>query len=263
MGVSNLGSPCHRTANFAIRAFAGALESQARDGLVSVEAIRRLRDALAREPGPLAPSFASAEHSCVSAFQARQMHQVRRNYVGRIVVKRLGDLVADDGPDLSRSQLGPLFNALRIIIGEEVYESLQDQCSQVLATLDADDPGRWDAFYAHPEIRLIGERICVSLARSFRRFEPRKEWFLTVMNSNLASQSLGSSAFVVRKPAAVPVSGRYFGEVQLARLLTALFAPFRDLAGDDARAFEARWGSAPGAVFGPIFVEIARIGAKG
>jgi hypothetical protein len=106
-------------------------------------------------------------------------------------------------------------------------------------------------------MRLAAERVHVSVARAFRRFDTRKEWFMTIMNNNSTAHSLGSSAFVTTKrDESIP----FFTEKHLAMLLCVLLRGYRELPAGQAEEFRARWGDAPEKVFGPVYVEIARIG---
>lgn len=253
MGDSFPGFPCHRTAAFAIKAFAGALEAESVDGTVSVAVIRRLCDALSRDPGPLAPRFATAESDCASQFAARQLDQQRRNYVGRIFVKKISTILTDDGDGLKRSHLPQLFHALTIILGEEACADLRRRCEEVLEVLSRDgEVTRWDEFYAAPEIRLVLQNIQVAIARAFRRFDLRKEWFMTIMNSGATCQSVGS-----KKKTESP---DYFTEQHLLQLLGALFDEFRKMDEAATKTFIERWGVEPEQVFGQIFVELAKEG---
>lgn len=258
MGASYAGLSCHRTASFAIKAFAGALEAESVDGTVSVAVIRRLCEALSREPGPLAPSFATAESNCAGQFAARQIDQQRRNYLGRLVVKEIAGDLLDEDAGLRRAHLPQLFHALTIILGEKDYRELQDRCAAVLAGLEG-HPHRWDAFYADAEVQSLLQTVQVAVARAFKRFELRKEWFLTIMNSGPNSQSVGSNAFIVRKKPAE--SAEYFSEAHLMAVLGSLFRKYRNMEGEALRMFTLRWGVEPEKVFGPIFVELAKAGA--
>lgn len=257
MAASTSGATCHHTAAFAIRAFANALEAESRNGTVPVEVIRRLADALAAAPGPLAPRFASAEDSCSSKFAFRQFAQVRRNYVGRIIARAMTELLDAEPYGIRRGQLPQLFAALRLIVGDEAYEATQRRCGEILGQLPGDCTERWDHFYAHPEIRLIAERLHVSLARAFRRFDTRKDWFITIMNNAAAAQSVGSSVFVMKKR---DDAVQYFGEKHLARMLSALLGGYRTLSVEQEREFQSRWGEPSGRIFGPVYVAIAKIG---
>jgi hypothetical protein len=260
MEASAPGNNCHLSAGLAIKAFATALQAQAINGQVPLPVILRLSEALSKEPGPLARHYATVERLCCSSFALQQMDRQRTNYVGRIAVKTFSHLMADPLSGIDRRHLGSFFSALRMILGEKVYSDLQETCRAIIATLPPQNGSiAWTAFYGHPDIVLILERIQVAVARTLRRFEPRKDWFLIVMNTNPTSQSLGSTAFVTKGgPASKSVQD--FSEANLMRLLEAMFANVRPAAmsdGDKA-GFLNRWGVSVETVFGQLLVEITR-----
>ncbi len=258
MGSAMMGSHCRSTASLAIKAFAEALEEQAVGGRVSVSTIRRLSEVLSQVPGPLAAHYAIAEQTCVSNFAMQQMDLQRTNYVGRIAVKTFSHLLLDPSSGIGRKHLTPFFSALRMILGEEIHDSLQEKCAAVVAQLsETSGVTPWEEFYAHPEVVRITEIVLVSMAKALRRFEPRKDWLLIVMNSNPTSQSTGSTAFIARTgPSSKTVQG--FNEANLMVLLDAMFSSVRPSAmNDEAKvAFRARWGLGVEEMFGPLFVEI-------
>jgi hypothetical protein len=261
MSEHDLGARCRSTAGIVVRAFAGLLEEQAVGGQVSVDAIRRTcavvgggGDAL------LSDLFAGSERSCQDIFAMRQMDAQRTNYIGRIVTKTFAHLLDDRAAGLSRTHLGRFFTALRMILGEEVHDDLQARCAGIAAGLAG--PGgatRWEEFYRHPEVLLVRERVLVSVARTFRRFETRKDWLQIVMNSSPANRSLASSAFVAAKPGKRATDE--FGDSMFLRMFDAMFACCDpETMGEGERAaFTARWQVAPEAVFGPLLVELARL----
>ncbi|TAN79710.1 MAG: hypothetical protein EPN20_00295 [Magnetospirillum sp.] len=260
MEASGSGYHCQLNAGVAIKAFATALEEQAVDGRVAVPVIRRLSDVLSKVPGPLTQHYASVERICGNNFALQQLDRQRTNYVGRIAVKTFSHLMADPQSGIERKHLGSFFSALRMILGEEVYSDLQDKCATIVATL----PNRngtvpWSEFYAHPEAAVILEKILVSVARTLRRFEPRKDWFLIVMNTTPTSHSLGSKAFIAKSGPATIVA-QEFGEIHLMRLLSAMFANTHPtvMSDEDKAGFLTRWNVSVEAMFGPLFVEIAK-----
>ena len=260
MEAAASGQNCRRAAGVAIKALAAALEEQAVDGQVAIPVIRRLSDMLSKGPGPLALHYASVEQVCSTNFALQQLGRQRTNYVGRIAVKTFSHLMTDPRSGIERRHLGSFFCALRMILGEEVYCDLQDKCGAIVATLSQQNGMvSWSEFYRHPEIVLTLERIQVSVARTLRRFEPRKDWFLIVMNTAPTSHSLGSRAFIAPSGPS-PKSVHDFSEMSLMRLLNAMFANVRPgaMRDEDKAGFIARWGVTVETMFGPLFLEVAK-----
>lgn len=261
MSESDLGSRCRSTAGTVVRVFAGLLEEQAVGGQVSVDAIRRTCAVVGGGGEILDDLYASSERSCQDIFVLRQMDSQRTNYIGRIVTKTFAHVLDDRASGITRSHLGRFFTALRMILGEEVYDELQGRCAAIAAEVSRGSDGvtRWEAFYQHPDVMLVRERVLVSIARTFRRFEPRKDWLMIVMNSSPANRSIGGSAFVAAAPVRREAEG--FGDAKFLLVFGALFASCDPKAMDDAHRadFLSRWQVAPEAVFGPILVELARL----
>lgn len=261
MSENDPGARCRSTAGIVVRAFAGLLEEQAVGGQVSVDTIRRTCQAVGGAGDLLDDLYAGAERTCQDLFVLRQVDAQRVNYVGRIVTKTFAHVLDDRSSGITRSHLGRFFAALRMILGEEVYDEIQGRCAAIAAEASSGNGGvtRWEAFYRHPETLLIRERILVSVARIFRRFEARMDWLLIVMNSSPGSRSLGGGAFVAAKPGKRCTDD--FDAAKFLKVFQALFAPcdLQDWDEGMRKAFQARWQVTPEAVFGPLLAELAQL----
>ena len=103
------------------------------------------------------------------------------------------------------------------------------------------------------------ESTLVAIARSFKRFAPRKDWFLIVMNNDPQAVSLGSNMFLPKK--SDEKRDHEFGVLNFVSLFRALFATVRLSDFDHQRRarFLARYGAAPETVFGGLFIELTGI----
>jgi hypothetical protein len=220
----NACSTLHRTYDNAVLAFARFLEEQAVDGVVPVDRIHALANRLVAAGGDLDSHFSAAEALCVSHVRAQQFEAERHNYLGRIVAKRLAHLLDDPSSGILREHLGQLFVAIRLILGHQVNANLQQSAAAIAREWTGPDGViDWDEFYADQRVQDIRERVRFALARAFQRFDARKDWFLTVMNSHPHARSVGPGAFVLSD--AEPISAvPYFGEGQLVLLLDCLLS---------------------------------------
>lgn len=260
MSEYDLGARCRNTAGIVVRAFAGLLEEQAVGGQVSVDAIRRTCAVVGGDGALLSDLYAGSERSCQDVFAMRQMDGQRTNYIGRIVTKTFAHLLDDRAAGLGRTHLGRFFTALRMILGEEVHDDLQARCAAIAAeAAGAGGTIHWEEFYRHPEVLLIRERVLVSVARTFRRFEVRKDWLQIVMNSSPSSRSVSSSAFVAAKPGKRATDE--FGDSLFLRMFDAMFACCdpKTMGDEERAAFTARWQVTPEVMFGPLLAELARL----
>jgi hypothetical protein len=261
MSENNLGARCRSTAGIVVRAFAGLLEEQAVGGQVSVDAIRRTCDAVGGAGDFLDDLYAGSERTCQDLFVLRQVDSQRVNYIGRIVTKTFAHVLDDRASGITRSHLGRLFAALRMILGEEAFDEIQGRCAAIAAEASSGNGGvtRWEAFYRHPETLLIRERILVSVARTFRRFEARLDWLMIVMNSTPGNRSLGGGAFEAAKPGKRCTDD--FDVAKFLKIFEALFASCDARTMDEAARtdFLSRWQVTPEAVFGPLLAELAQL----
>lgn len=255
-----VGKRCRDVVGVAVRAFLGLLEEACEGGSVPIETARRIGNAVAGAGGPLADLYARAEQGCSTRFTMLRIESQRTDIFGRLVAEPFAHLLDDKANGIERKHLGQFFAALRMILGEDVHETMKARCAIIVAECRGPDGMTdWPAYFADPEARSILEQVLVTIARSFRRFEPRKDWFLIVMNSTPSSVSLGSSVFVQKRPEDKPQNE--FSESHMCRLFNALFADMRPDTFDDSRraAFAERWGLPPEKIFGGLFVDLQRL----
>jgi len=243
-----------------MRAFIDLMREAAIDGKVTVDDIYRIGSAVMSAEGPLMSYYARCETACGRLFAMATIEKQRTDFFGRLIVWPFEHVLNQAGSGIERKNLAQFFAAIRMILGEEVHEELRTRCT-LLIECHRNEEGLidWQSYFHDAESYYILEQVLVTVARSFRRWEPRKDWFLIVMNSNPASLSLGSSAFVPRRPEDKLTQS--FTEIHVCRLLEALFAGMRpeDFEGERRTAFRQRWGSEPEKVFGPLFVELKRL----
>ncbi|MGE5505495.1 MAG: hypothetical protein ACM31L_13825 [Actinomycetota bacterium] len=254
------GRRCRSTAAVAVRAFLELLEESAVDGQVAVDAARRIAEAIIGAGGPLSTFYSASERACDHQFDLQRIERKRTDHFGRVIAQPFAHLFDQPGAGIERKHLPQFFAAVRMMVGEEVHEEMKARAS-VLAEghRTPDNMVDWEAFYDDPLTQGLLEQVLVTIGRSFRRFEPRKDWFLIVMNSNPQAISLASNAFIPKKTEDKAV--REFTEVNLCRMFRALFASVHpDTFDKDRRkAFFERWGSDPDKVFGQLFVELQRL----
>ncbi|MBC7908245.1 MAG: hypothetical protein H7Y60_16070 [Rhodospirillaceae bacterium] len=257
------GAHCRSMAVQTLKAFLAALERHATGGMVSLDHARRAAAALIAADPSMANSFARSEAQCEASFALANVERQRHDHLARLVTRPFAHLFDDAALGLERRHLGQLFAAIRMMLGDEVHAELKGRAA-VIADEHRGVDGLidWDAFYGDSRSRELLETVLVAVAKSFRRFEPRKDWFLIMMNSTPSSVSVGSSAFVPLRPEE-RAKGQ-FTEGLLVRLFEAMFEPMRPNHFDVASrtAFAARFGATPESLFGPFFVEIRAMAGR-
>ena len=150
-----------------------------------------------------------------------------------------------------------------MMLGEEAWESLKARAT-IMAQAHRNEDGQvdWPQFHTDPEGLVMLEQIQVAVARSFRRFEPRKDWMLVVLNSNPNSVSIGPNVFIPKN--ADEKVQFAFTQTHLSTVLLAFFDSTRLEVFVEARTkvFEAKWGVKPQKVFGPFFVELLSLSQR-
>ncbi|MBC7952393.1 MAG: hypothetical protein H7Z12_11325 [Rhodospirillaceae bacterium] len=257
------GVHCRSMAVQTLKAFLAALERHATGGMISLDNARRAAAALIGGDPTMATAFARSEAHCEASFALANVERQRHDHLARLVTRPFAHLLDDPAVGLERRHLGQLFAAMRMMLGDEIHVELKGRAA-IIADEHRGPDGLvdWDAFYGDDRSRELLETVLVTMAKSFRRFEPRKDWFLIMMNSTPSSVSVGSNAFVPLKPED-RVKGQ-FTEGHLARLFDAMFEPMRPNHFDAASraAFAQRFGATPEALFGPFFVEIRAMSGR-
>lgn len=251
------GKRCRGVAGIAIRALIDLLDESTTDGAVTMDVVRRIANAVLSARGPLSDYYANWENGCDSAFTLRRIEQQRTDFIGRIVTQPFAALLDDREAGLERKHLAQFFAAVRMIVGDEPFDGLRTRANEA-AERHRTPEGMvaWDDFYRDFDVMQVFEQIAVAIARSFRRFEPRKDWFLIIMNSSPSSISTASNAFIPKK--AEDKVTREFSEAHMVRMFVALFSEFRleTFTPERRDVFMERWGSDPEKVFGPLFVSL-------
>lgn len=258
--AADAGKRCRGMVSVTVRAFVNLLQDASVEGKVTIDQVRRIAAAVQAAEGPLAAYYARTESQCDAIFTLAAIESKRTDYLGRLITHSFSDLLDTAAESISRKHLSQFFAAIRMILGDEAHAHLKTRC-EVIAESHRNEDGliQWDDFYGDPEARQVNEQVLVTVARSFRRFDPRKDWFLIMMNSNPATTSLGSSVFVAKKPEdSVTVQ---FTEAHMVTLFEAMFAQMRPETFETARRnlFVARWGADAEATFGGLFRDLAAL----
>jgi hypothetical protein len=117
----------------------------------------------------------------------------------------------------------------------------------------------WEAYFTDPRCIAVLDRTLVAIARRFKRFEIRKNWFLTIMNTDQENISLAGNVFVPKEENAI--AEKAFTNSNFYLLFTSLFdsVHLRNL--DEAKKanFEERFGETPEKIFGTFFIELEKL----
>jgi len=254
------GGRCREVVVLALRAFMDLVEKSASGETVSLESLRRIAHAVAEADGALGEYYDRHSAGCAAVFDLARIERQRTDFFGRAITQEFVHLFNDPTAGMGRKNLPQFFLAIRMILGDEVHADYANHCTQIANEVrQGGDVVPWDVFYADSRIRAVVEDTLVAIAISFRRFEPRADWFLIVMNTDPQSVSLGANMFVPKAPG--EKRDHEFAEANFVRLFKALFASVRPGEFDEARraAFVARYGNTPEVAFGHLFVALTEM----
>jgi hypothetical protein len=238
------------TANTLLDAFIRAVEQADAGGKLSLADLTRVADALKASP-ELEPIYERAYAEIASGVLQESQAAQRVEVFHRLMTHPLDPLL--DAGELSRDALPNFFNFLRLVLGEEV-DALQHECVEVHAALKAKfgEAFAWDMFYTDDRAKLIFYRVLARIAVTFKRFEPRRDWFISVMQYTPATIGVAHNVFV-------PNKGResyVFGEAEFKRMFRHLFEPVKKMSEADRALFERALDTSPDAAFAQFFREL-------
>lgn len=255
----SLGAHCREISGTALHTLLRLVDEIAVNGKVDQRDVHKIAEAILAAEGPLADAYSLREHKCSYAFHRADIDCKRTDILGRLIVRPIEALL-DDPQGLERKRVGQFLIALRMLVGEEEHEDLRHQAAE-LADFHrgADGIVDWEQFHADTTGGWILEQVLVALANRFKRFDPRRDWFLVMMNANPASVSIASNAFVQLK--SEDRAQFAFTEAHMASVFDALFVNYHldAFTSDRLRAFTKHWNQGPDKIFGPLLLEIARM----
>ena len=221
-GRPKTGGRCRANWEPALRSFLSVLERASSNGSIGMDQVQRLAAAFLKAEGPMAELFARSENSCREAFAEADLERKRQDHFGRLIARPFAPMFLQGNHGLERRHLPQFFVAIKMILGDEIYADLRSRTKLIAETHRGEDGViNWETFHADRRAILILDRVRLHVAKSFRRFEARKDWFLLMMNQAHNSVSLASNAFVAK--AAEDRDLPQFTERHLLRLFDALF----------------------------------------
>lgn len=183
---------------------------------------------------------------------ASELAQERRtDPFRRLMVHPLTEVLEAGG--ISRTLLPNYFNFLHLVLGDDGQAELTHKCEGILEEVKGDPHFTWDFFYDDPRIRAVLWTVLIRIAEAFKRFEPRRDWFIGLMQNRMHAVSIGPNAFVplahTEEEDKAP-----FGVAEFNRLFTALYRPLLWMSAGDDAAFTRQFGAPPAKLIAP-FVE--------
>lgn len=172
----------------------------------------------------------------------------RADSFGRLLVHPLAELLQSEA--ISRTLLPNYFNFLHLVLGDQ-QAALAKDCEEILAGLRQDPQFTWDFFYGDPRAKAVQWAVLMRIVEAFKRFEPRRDWFIGLMQNRMHAVSLAPNVFV---PLAHSEEDNkvVFAKPQFDLLFGALFRPLLRLSGEDDATFTRLFGASPATLIAPL-----------
>ncbi len=172
-------------------------EAQKRGGYLTVGDIDQLSREFDRKREALEAVFQQSFEQYVHVRERAAFDHARQFPFDRVIVNTFANLfdqdrVAEDGPRaVTRHVLPGFFIALDKMIGPEAMEVYQARSRAIVQRLSKGPESEldWAEIYADPESKKVCFDALVTFAPYFEDLIKRQEWFLPLVNNNLASDS--------------------------------------------------------------------------
>lgn len=231
---------CEALGAVVVGRFAASLEAEARTSGGSLTA-QRIKEAAAhflRDGAPLEAIYQNAFDDCTRAREAAAWDQARRHPFDRILTKRFahlfparsGDDGAPGGGVLSRRVIPGFSLVLTKMIGPDLYEQCQVKAQAIVERHRAGPQVDWKGVYADDEAQALANDVLVVVARYFTDFDRRRDWFVAIVNANLAAPTPGGGD-----------EHWQLTEPIVHLLLRALFADLGAAAAEDSHSLRVRY----------------------
>jgi hypothetical protein len=180
---------------------------------------------------------------------ATELNQERRgDPFRRLVCHPLTDLL--DRGALSRTLLNNYFSFLHLVLGDE-QEQLSGHCQVLLQELKEDPHFSWDMFYDDPRTKSLLWGVLTRVLDTFKRFEPRRDWFIGLMQNRPHAVSLGAHSFMAL-PRTEEEDLAPFGATEFNLMFNALYRPLLSMPAEDDGAFTRQFGAPPAVLVAPL-----------
>ena len=238
-------------------AFVDALDREHGGTVVTVKELRQVAQAL--ESSTFLDAKIGAAYHRIRDEAAREVIRNRRREPFKRLMVDPMTRALNEGL-LGRDMLPNYFNFLHLVLGDET-ESLSRLCVTICKDEHHDEGVDWDRFYADDRAKYVFWTVLHRIAASFRRFDVRRDWFISLMQNRQTAVSLGSNIFVPLPAEHEAKEPHPFGPGEFNTVFAALFGPLRNLSIEDAAHFGEVMNGPPESVFGEMWANLERVGA--
>ncbi|MDP6804307.1 MAG: hypothetical protein QF902_03110 [Rhodospirillales bacterium] len=168
-------------------------EARRKGGMLSLEDLDSLARELQGKIETLQAIFQESFEAYVKVRERASWEQSREFPFDRLIVRKFAHLFPQDeatrlgGGIISRRMLPGFFIALGMMLGEEVVESYQERCRQIIERLTDPETNELDWYWAYDdEANAVVLEALAAMALYFDALEKRVGWFVELVNEHLA-----------------------------------------------------------------------------
>ena len=223
-------TPCSDPFCMAVDIFLALAADRSSEGQVSLAELKALAETLKSGTDETQAFCHSTHNRCIKQIHLDLLTPPRTNAFGRALVAPVEQLMRRDQARLSQRQLPNYFGLFQSVLGRSQWERFHDRAAELMqeGMREQGEAFSWRHFSKLAEIIDMRLRALVELAKSFDRFENRKEWFIAVMEGDPDGEENKNSAL-------------QFTSEQFYDVMEALYAEFSELPPGAREAYETNY----------------------
>jgi len=194
IGTKRTHARSRAMAQAVVDAFSSLLKDEAKKhgGFLGLRHLDELDDVFHAKAEELTVVFEKALQESHREQEDLKWHSIKRPAFDRLMVKHFESLFFAYGSGaptgvISRRVLPGFFLALNMMLGPEAIQIYQDRCDEALdRVMGGDFPVNWDLVEKDDDVNAVVLDAQYTIAQYFEDPTQRADWFINIINSNLA-----------------------------------------------------------------------------
>lgn len=201
------------------------------NGTLSAKDIQKVMDAFTIDQDPTLKGLCESTWTGLQqSFEDAFYHKMRKFPLERLVVGRFVQLLPNRGSEpvpgrtLSRRIIPAFIQALRQMVGPELFEEYEERARTMIDTIRAKEGTGmdWETLHERPMAQILVNDILIYIARYFQDVPKRRAWMVSYFDRAMPlAQSEGERAWS-------------FGDMEFHKLMAALYKELAETLFDEA-----------------------------
>jgi len=168
--------------------------AEKRGGYLTLDDLDQMQGQFQARAEELAASLEKSFETFSDAKEKAVWNNKRSYDFDRLIVKKFSKLFEDEDKGragrVSRRVIPGFFMALEMMVGPEQIQKNKDDCQKIVKKIrdEQQDEFDWDHAYQSKEAEAVVIDVLVQVAVTFANFDKRSNWFIELVNANLAPQ---------------------------------------------------------------------------